>query len=176
MLQILPEPSDSQPLIDSLLDRVFGAGRKAKTAERLREYRLPASGLSFVAHLGNQLVGTIRFWHIRIGARTPALLLGPLAVQPDLHDQGVGGELIRCGLNAARNKGHCAVILVGDEPYYQRFGFSAALTGAMDMPGPVDRRRLLGLELQPGGLAKAAGLILATGLLDPDRVLLRRAA
>jgi predicted N-acetyltransferase YhbS len=174
MIEITTEPQDAAWRREALLNAAFGAARWAKTAERLREDRLPADGLSFVAADGTELVGTIRFWHVRIGGSSDALLLGPVAVAAGHHGRGLGAALIRRGLTAARDFGHEAVILVGDEPYYRRFGFRALLTAGMRLPGPIDRRRFLALELVPAALSSASGLVQASGLIAPEG--LRRAA
>lgn len=173
MITIEAEPPDAVPEREALLDRAFGRGRFAKTAERLREGRVPASGLSLAARDDERLVGTIRFWHVRAGG-CPALLLGPVAVADSHRGRGLGATLIRRGLAKARAQGHGAVILVGDEPYYRRFGFRAGLTRRLVLPGPVDRRRFLGLELAPGAFATASGAVEASG--TPVAVRRRRAA
>lgn len=152
------------PAREALLDRAFGPNRRAKTCERLREGRLPADGLSFVARADDRVIGTLRFWHIRAGGRA-ALMLGPIAVDPLFRSMGLGGHMIRLGLDRAEQIGHQAVILVGDAPYYQRFGFSRSLTEGLDMPGPVDPARFLGLEFEPGTLAGAKGLVSPTGAI-----------
>jgi len=167
VITIEPEPPEAAREREALLDRAFGRGRFAKTAERLREGRLPAAGLSLVAREDARLIGTIRFWHVRAG-ECAALLLGPVAVANSHRGRGLGAALIRRGLARARALGHGAVILVGDEPYYRRFGFRAGLTRRLAMPGPVDRRRFLGLELTAGALAAAAGLVRAAGVIDAD--------
>jgi predicted N-acetyltransferase YhbS len=95
------------------------------------------------------------------------LLLGPLAVDPAHQGNGLGGRLMRHAIAAARMRGHGAILLVGDAPYYGRFGFSAEKTGALRMPGPYEQHRLLALELVPGALAGARGLIGATGRRAP---------
>jgi predicted N-acetyltransferase YhbS len=174
MYRIAPEPLDAAPQIDALLDRAFGPGRRKKTAQMLREGQQPAAGLSLIAEENGRLIGTIRFWHVRIGGRVPALLLGPVAVDSDERGRGIGAALVRRGLAVARAQGHGAVMLVGDEPYYRRFGFRAELARRMTLPGPVDRRRFLALELVPGALAPAAGRVHASGQPDPQRA--RRAA
>jgi predicted N-acetyltransferase YhbS len=166
MIVIGPEPPDAAPRREALLDRAFGFGRFAKTAERLREGRLPANGLSFAAIEDDSIVGTIRFWHVRIGQSRDALLLGPVAVAESHHGQGIGAALIRRGLRAAKARGHAAVILVGDERYYCRFGFRMDLTWRLELPGWVDRSRFLGIELISRGLAGARGLIRPTGPLE----------
>ena len=155
---------------EALLDEAYGTARFAKASERLREGRLPASGLSLVAVDSRRLVGTVRLWNIVAGAGCDALLLGPLAVHQDCRNRGVGTALMRRAIGRARLAGHVAILLVGDLAYYGRFGFSAASTGALWMPGSYERDRLLALELKPGALAGARGLISPTGTvaLKPD--------
>jgi len=147
---------------EALLDACFGPGRLARTCQRLRDGRLPAEGLAFSAVRGGKLVGTVRLWHVSAGGR-PALMLGPLAVDPACRDLGLGAALMRHALLAAAVRGHGAVILLGDAPYYARFGFSPEKTAQLSLPGPFERDRLLGLEFQPGALDGAAGLIVAAG-------------
>ena len=153
---------------EALLDASFGPSRFEKTCERLRDGRLAAEGLSFVATDGAAVVGTLRFWHVECG-RNPALMLGPLAVAESHRSAGIGGALIRHGLARAARLGHGAVMLVGDAPYYARFGFAAASMTRLTLPGPVDAARFLGLELRPGGLAEAFGRVVATGRIAPRR-------
>jgi predicted N-acetyltransferase YhbS len=148
---------------EALLDAAFGESRFAKTAERLREGRLPAEGLSFVAVAAGCVVGTVRLWNVVAGPGREALLLGPLAVDGEVRGRGIGGALMAHALGAARRHGHAAVLLVGDAPYYGRFGFSTAKTGALRLPGPYARDRLLAHEIVPGVLDGARGLIGATG-------------
>jgi predicted N-acetyltransferase YhbS len=149
---------------EALLDRVWGAARFEKTAERLREGRTPAAGLALVAEEDDQeVVGTVRLWHVCAGPARPALLLGPLAVEAAQRGCGVGATLMRRALATARRRGHRAAILVGDPEYYDRFGFSAEKTGSLWLPGPFERHRLLGCELTAGALDGARGLIGATG-------------
>ena len=150
---------------EALLDRAYGPGRFAKTSARLREDRLPAEGLSFVATVRGRIVGTVRLWNVAAGPGRPALLLGPLAVDPACQNRGIGAALMQRAIEAARKLGHRAVLLVGDAPYYGRFGFSAAATASLWMPGPYEQARLLALELVPGALNGARGLIGATGTL-----------
>jgi predicted N-acetyltransferase YhbS len=156
---------------ERLLDAAFGPARFAKTCERLRESRSPAEGLAFTARADGRLIGTIRLWSIVAGG-VPALLLGPLAVDRAHEGRGVGGALMRHALGEARRLGHRAVILVGDAPYYARFGFSRAPVADLLLPGPVNAARFLGLELEPGALAPAIGLVVPSGRRDG----LRRAA
>jgi predicted N-acetyltransferase YhbS len=176
MFRIEPEPASAAGPIEAMLDRAFGPARFRKTAQRLRDGRVPADGLSLIASADGHLVGTIRFWHVCLGNRTDALLLGPVAVAPDRRGEGIGDALIRQGLAASRRAGHRAVILVGDEPYYRRFGFGARATAALKLPGPVERDRFLGLELEPGALASASGFVRPTGAIAPCQGALRPAA
>jgi predicted N-acetyltransferase YhbS len=170
MATIRKEMAKDIPAREDLLDRAFGDARFTKAAERLREGRLSAYGLSFIAVDKHRVVGTIRLWHISAGPARPALLLGPLAVDDARRGLGIGAALMRRAVEAARQLGHKAVILMGDASYYARFGFSAEKTGALWMPGPYERERLLALELVPGALDGARGLVNATGekALVPD--------
>jgi predicted N-acetyltransferase YhbS len=152
---------------EGLLDRVWGAARFQKTAERLREGRTPADGLSLVATHDDEIVGTVRLWDVCAGPGRPALLLGPLAVDQAWRCHGIGGALMKRAVAVARRRKHRAVLLVGDAAYYERFSFSAAKTGTLWMPGPYERDRLLGCELAAGALEGARGLISATGPLAP---------
>lgn len=151
---------------ERLLDASFGDGRFEKTCERLREGRKPADGLSLVLERDGALVGTVRLWHVSAGPGRPALMLGPIAIDGRLRGLGLGAKLMREALARAKALGHGAVLLVGDAPYYARFGFSAERTGALRLPGPFERDRLLALELSPGALDGARGLVAATGELD----------
>jgi predicted N-acetyltransferase YhbS len=153
---------------EALLDASFGANRGLRTCQRLREGRTPAQGLAFTAVRKGKLVGTIRLWHVDAGV-TAALVLGPLAVDPSCRKLGIGAALIRHALAAAKARGHAAVILLGDAPYYARFGFSTAKTANLSLPGPFERERLLGLELRDGALDGARGLIQPTGAAPAQR-------
>lgn len=162
---------------EALLDAAFGAERVKKSSEALRKGRLAAQGLSLVALDGEEVVGTVRLWHVDAGG-VPALMLGPLAVAASHRSLGVGATLMREALWRAAQRGHKAVLLIGDEPYYRRFGFEAGLTCALDWPGAVDRARFLGFEIEAGALSGAKGMVRATGatLLRPVQRALRRAA
>ena len=161
-LRIAPEAPRHVAAREALLAEAMGPARFTKTSERLRDGRLPAQGLAFVALDGDEVVGTLRLWHISAGG-APALLLGPLAVAQSHRSLGLGGKLIRHALAAAALRGHKAVLLVGDAPYYARFGFEAKLTSALTLPGPVDVKRFLGFEIAPGALAAAQGMVVAAG-------------
>jgi predicted N-acetyltransferase YhbS len=168
MVIIRPELSTDIPARERLLDKAFGKQqRRRKTSERLREARLPSDGLAFSAvdHKG-KLIGTIRLWDVIAGSAGQALLLGPIAVDCKLQGKGIGAALMRHALDAARVRGHASVILVGDAPYYTRFGFDRSLVADLHLPGPVDRNRFLGLELVPGALDGAEGLVAASGRRD----------
>jgi predicted N-acetyltransferase YhbS len=153
---------------EALLDLSFGrAARLAKTSERLREGRKPAEGLAFAAHgPDGRVIATLRLWHVAAGPGRPALLLGPLAVHPWFRDRGLGGAMMSTAINEAALRGHGAIMLVGDAPYYARFGFDVALTEGLWLPGSFDRSRFLGLELVPGALAGARGLVSPTGEME----------
>ena len=147
---------------EALLDACFGENRHMRTCQRLRDGRAPAEGLAFSAVRQGRLVGTVRLWHVSAGGN-PALVLGPLAVDPACRGLGVGAELMARALAAAKARGHGAVILLGDAPYYARFGFSALKTAELSLPGPFERDRLLGLELREGALDGASGMIVPAG-------------
>ncbi len=157
-LTILPEAADDAEAIERLHQRTFGPGRYARSAYRLRE-RVPHSPeLSFTARIGTLLVGSVRLSAIRIGA-APALLLGPLTVEPPFRARGIGKALMLRALEEAQGRGHRLVLLVGDEPYYGRVGFRRVPKGLATMPGPVDPGRLLVAELVPGAFEGVGGAI-----------------
>jgi len=151
-LSIRSERASDVVAREALLDACFGTSRASRTCQRLREGHAPAEGLSFSAVRGDKLVGTVRLWHVSAGG-VPALVLGPLAVDPSCRKLGIGAALIKRAL--------------GDAPYYARFGFSAQKTGLLTLPGPFERERLLGLELSEGALAAGCGMIVATGAFSP---------
>ena len=153
---------------EALLDACFGENRHMRTCQRLRDGRAPAEGLAFSAMAEGRLVGSLRLWHVSAGG-TPALMLGPLAVEASSRKLGVGTALMDHALAAATARGHRAVILLGDAPYYARFGFVADSTAGLSLPGPFERDRLLGRELQAGALDGASGMIVATGLALPTK-------
>ena len=146
---------------EALLDACFGENRHLRTCQRLRDGRAPAEGLAFSAMAEGKLVGTLRLWHVSAGG-IPALMLGPLAVEASSRELGVGTALMDHALAAAA-RGHRAVILLGDAPYYARFGFSPEKMAELSLPGPFERDRLLGLELVAGALDGACGMINPTG-------------
>ena len=151
----LAADDDAGP-IERLNDRVFGPGRFARTAYRIRETTDADPALSFVARVGTLLVGSSAMTPIAIGSAS-ALLLGPLIVEPVFRSQGIGEALVMRSLEAAKAAGWKLVILVGDEPYYARMGFRRAPSGRISLPGPVDPARVLYCELEPGALEAARG-------------------
>jgi len=157
-LTIRAETADDAEAIERLHERTFGPGRYAKTAYRLRESGPHALALSFTARVGTLLVGSVRLTPVRIG-ETPALLLGPLTVEPPFRDRGIGFTLIERALAEARTQGHRLALLVGDEPYYGRAGFKPVPKGRAAMPGPVDPERLLVAELVAGAFEGVSGPI-----------------
>ena len=169
MFQITKEEPHHSADVEALLNRAFGPGRYAKTAYRLREGVHALDDLSFVAWCDDvdgagsntsggtqQMVGSIRFWPVLLG-QTSAIMLGPLAMDPNVRGQGGGLTLMRHALDVARDKGHKLVILVGDAPYYAKVGFKPVPVGRIVMPGPVDTSRLLVCELEPDAFEGVSG-------------------
>lgn len=157
-LTILPETADDAQAIDRLHERTFGPGRFARTAYRIREGGSHRLDLSFTARIGTLLVGSVRLTPIRIG-KTPALLLGPLTVEPPFRDRGIGFALIERALAQAKANGQRLVVLVGDEPFYGKVGFKRIAKGRVTMLGPVDPVRLLVVELEDGAFEGVSGAI-----------------
>ncbi len=155
-LVLEPETPEDAEAIEHLNERVFGPGRFARTAYRIRERADPDPSLSFVARVGTLMVGANAMTPIVIGA-AKALLLGPLIVEPVFRSQGIGEALVARSLEAAKAQGWKLVILVGDEPYYARVGFQRVPAGRIVLPGPVDPARLLYCELEAGALQAAEG-------------------
>jgi predicted N-acetyltransferase YhbS len=153
-------PEDG-PQISALHARAFGPGRFARTAYRIREGSGPFSRYCRVCLLDKRIIAALRFTPIRIGGTDGALLLGPLAVDPEFANRGHGRGLVREGMDAARAEGLALVLLVGDEPYYARLGFVRVPPGQIALPGPVDPQRLLAAELRPGALSDYRGWVTA---------------
>lgn len=177
---IVGEERAHVPAREALLDAAMGPGRTRKSSEQIRAGRLAAEGLAFSAlRPDGSLVGTVRLWNVVAGgadgAGVPALLLGPLAVSPESQGTGLGSLMMRHAIAEAARLGHGTILLVGDPEYYARFGFSAAKTAALAMPGPFEPRRLLALELVEGALDRAGGVIAPTGrfaLEEPSEMVL----
>jgi predicted N-acetyltransferase YhbS len=157
-LTLSPQTPADHAAIEKLDERAFGPGRFARSAYRLREGVEPDYNLSFVARIGSLLVGAIRMTPIFCGNRT-ALLLGPLTVDPPFRSSGIGEELVKTSLNAARAAGHELVLLVGDMSYYGRLGFSPVPPGRVIFAGPVDPERLLYCELVKGAFEGVKGRV-----------------
>jgi len=155
-LLLEPETPDDAAEIEQLNARVFGPGRYARAAYRVRETAGADPALSFVARVGTLMVGANAMTPVEIGG-APALLLGPLIVEPVFRSQGIGEALVNRSLEAAKAAGWRLVILVGDEPYYARMGFRPVPPGRITLPGPVDPARLLYCELEAGALEAAKG-------------------
>lgn len=168
--ELAPERPEDGPRADDLIERAFGPGRYAKAAERLREGNAPLLDVSFVAwaaggkplHAFPQptLAGCVRLWPVRIG-ETPAVFLGPFAVEPEFRSLGLGATLIRTACAAAAKAGHRLVLLVGDAAYFEPLGFSKVPPGRIVLPGPVDPGRVLTLALVPGADAGLKGAVTA---------------
>jgi predicted N-acetyltransferase YhbS len=147
MFQIFPAQAADLPEIELLLDAGFGPARHNRTAYRLREGAVPDPHLSFVARDGAALVGSVQCWRIRLrtadGGLTPLVLVGPVVTAASHRGQGVATALIERALAALDGAGGLPALLIGDAPFYGRFGFDAAATGGWVMPGPVEAARLL---------------------------------
>lgn len=128
--------------VERVVDAAFGSGRFAKTAERLREGSKPLVG--FVARSGREVIGSVRLWPIQVG-KAEAAFLGPIAIDEELRRAGTGALLVQACLEWAREQRMAGVLLVGDLPYFGRFGFEPASDAIL--PGPVDQRRVLWLSL-----------------------------
>ena len=154
---------------ENLLDRAMGPDRRKKSSEKIRRGRIPADGLAFVARdRKGHVIGSVRLWNVEAGINrdgnpVDALLLGPLAVDPGHGGKGMGSALMRAAILEARQRGHGAILLVGDAAYYERFGFFAEKAHHLVMPGPFERSRFLALELKDGWLHGAAGILVPTG-------------
>lgn len=145
------QPIEAVPgdTVEALLDRAFGTDRHARTAYKVRGAARAIPALSLVATDGGTLIGSIQCWPIRftpdLGAPTPLVMVGPVAVEPARQRDGIGRRLMQEALAAAARQGtDDRLVLIGDPEYYGRFfGFTAARTGRWRLPGPVDRHRLL---------------------------------
>lgn len=163
-MHITLEQTADAAAIEKLLDTSFGPKRHTKTVYRLRKNVAPVADLCFVAmdqdeNGDRRLVGTIRYWPVLLAGSVPALMLGPIAIDPAHRSSGLGSQMIRHSLAQAAALGHKVVILVGDAPYYVRFGFNHACVQGLSLPGPVDLARFQGLELVEGALAGVTGTV-----------------
>ena len=174
--EILPQRAADEKKIETLLDRTFGPDRHDKTVYRLREGVEPLAGLCHVAvDEDGQLLATLRFWPIAIGKlAAPAILFGPIAVEPSLQGKGIGRALLRNGLAEAKHLGHQICVLVGDPAYYGPYGFENAVARRLRLPGPVEPERFQVFELTPGALSGISGMIGKAG--EPSAASAPRAA
>lgn len=156
-----PQTTADNPAINVLHAEVFGPGRFARTAYRIREASIQGPLLSLTAWDGDQLAGVIQLTAITIGGQRGAVLLGPIAIAPAYQKRGCGMRLVTDGMKAVAERGYALVILVGDLPYYRKVGFQAVPVGQITLPGPADPARLLACSLQPGTLATYHGLVAA---------------
>jgi len=161
MFRLMKERPEDGAEVEWLLDLAFAPGRGALSSYQLRDGVDPIAPLCTVARDEyDVLAGCIRFWPVEIGARRdPALLLGPIAVHPTRQGEGLGALLIGESLDLATADGWTRVLLIGDAPYYARFGFSAEYTGRLDFPKPYNPGRLLGKALVPGAFQNCSGLV-----------------
>jgi predicted N-acetyltransferase YhbS len=161
MFRVLPETPDDIDEVEVLLDLAFAPGRAALSSYQLREGVAPIAKLStIVRDEYDSVVGAIRYWPVRIGdSNDPALLLGPVAIHPTRQGEGLGALLMMETLERARELGWQRVILVGDEPYYRRFGFTREMTRALEFPKPVNIKRLLAKELVEGAMNEISGIV-----------------
>ncbi len=142
--------------VEQLFDLSFAPGRTLLSSYRLRDGVPPVAPLCLLARQGGAVGGAIRYWPVRVGA-SPALLLGPVAVHPTHQGEGLGALLIQSSLAKAAGLGHSRVLLVGDAPYYSRFGFGK-LPG-VTMPAPTNPDRVLGLPLEAGAWCGIRGRV-----------------
>lgn len=159
----IESPADETE-VEMLLDTCFAPGRMALSSYRLRDGVPRVRDLCLLVRDDyGSIAGSIRYWPIRIGTHEgkgwPALLLGPVAVHPIWQGAGIGGALILESLSRARALGWQRVVLVGDEPYYRRFGFTRELAKQLDYPPPTNPNRLLARELVPGSMAGVSGMV-----------------
>ena len=161
MYQISQETDADWWEVEALFDLSFAPGREALSSYQLRHNVPPVTELCMIARDGEGiLAAAIRFWPIRIGEHhAPALLLGPIAVHPTRQGEGLGEQLINHSIDLARKSGWERVILVGDEPYYQRFGFQKAPD--LVFPPPTNPDRILRKELKDHAFSDVYGEIFA---------------
>ncbi len=161
MFKILPEVPQDADAIELLLDKCFGEERFKKTVYKVRQGLDPVPELMLVVRSEEgALQASIRYWPLVTGSGKKALLLGPIAVEPDLQGKGVGVALIRYSMEKAKQLGHERIILVGDPEYYERFGFQPAAPLGLELPGPVEMRRFQICPLTDGALDGVFGMVL----------------
>lgn len=161
MFRIHQERPEDAAEVEYLFDLCFAPGRTALSSYRLRDDIAPVSGLCLVARDEyDTLAAAIRYWPVRIGkAGDPALLLGPVAVHPTHQGEGLGAGLITSSLQMAADAGWTRVLLIGDEPYYRRFGFTRTATSGLRFPPPTNPERFLGKALVEGAFGGTRGMV-----------------
>jgi predicted N-acetyltransferase YhbS len=161
MFRLMRERPEDGAEVEWLFDTCFAPGRTALSSYRLREGVPPVAEICLIARDEYDAVaGAIRFWPVKVGeARAPALLLGPVAVHPTRQGEGLAGLLIGRALEDAAALGWTRVALVGDEPYYRRFGFTRQMGAGLRMPPPTNPARVLARELAPGAWAGVSGAV-----------------
>ncbi len=158
-MKIIPQGPKHGAAIERLLDLTFGHHRHNKTVYRLREAAPAVPSLSFVIERDGQVVATLRFWPVTLPNYAQALLLGPLAVLPELSGQGMGRALVNHGMAEAKAQCWPAVLVVGEPAYYESFGFSRRVAERLRLPGWVELPRFQAAELIPGALEGVDGLV-----------------
>jgi predicted N-acetyltransferase YhbS len=156
--EIISDIPEHAGAVEALYDEVFGPGRFAKTAERLREGNRKIEEASFIAIDHEGVTGAVRVWPVTVGEKGKAAFLGPIAVAERRRGNGVAFKLMERAIGICREQGYAAVILVGDQEYYDRFGFKKAGVGRFQLPGPVDQHRILVRDLSKGA-AKLQGAL-----------------
>lgn len=157
MYELCPESTADTPEVEALYDLCFAPGRTALSSYRLRDGVPPVRELCLLLrNEADAIIAAIRYWPVQVGGK-PVLLLGPIAVHPTAQAEGLGGYLMRESLKRATAMGWPRVMLVGDAPYYSRFGFSKL--DHVEMPPPTNPDRVLGLELRPGALVDVEGAV-----------------
>jgi len=164
LVELLPLSNIEPQAVEDLLDAAFGADRFGRTAYRIREGMAAVPALSFALVEGGALIATIQCWpvaHLAAdGAATPLVMVGPVAVRPDVQRGGHGRALMEHMLSAAETKSDGALMMIGDPEYYGRFfGFDSDATGEWDLPGPFEKRRLLARTVNGHDLPDGAGMI-----------------
>lgn len=157
MYHLSAETADDWWEVEALLDTCFAPGREALSSYRLRDGVERVAELCVLARDGDGILSAaVRFWPVQVASK-PTLLLGPIAVHPTRQGEGLGGQLMLETLTRAKALGWARVILVGDAPYYQRFGFRKLVD--VHMPPPTNPERILGVELQSDAWKGVAGMV-----------------
>ena len=164
MVELLPLSDIEPQAVEALLDAAFGTDRFGRTAYRIREGVDAVPSLSFAAVVDGVLIGTIQCWPVAHraadGTATPLVMVGPVAVRPEVQRGGYGRMLMTHMLDAAETGADGALMMIGDPEYYGRFfGFDADATGEWELPGPFEKRRLLARAVNGHDLPAGAGMI-----------------